>query len=365
MSQSTRIVELDGLRGIAIILVLIMHYLYSQLSITSSPFLASALQLLSLTWSGVDLFFVLSGFLISGILLDNRQASNYFRTFYQRRFFRIFPLYFFVLGVYACFRLSPLFQAQAYSWLFIPAIPFWPYVLFVQNFVFTKTNYGGGWLSHTWSLAVEEQFYVIMPLLIYKIPSRVLVAMAATYVLLAPFVRLIWPPQTGMTTQSRVDGLLLGFLIAVAFRTPKVWERICQQETILRICLGVLFVCFIRISIQLPSVFVFAYSGIVLMYALLLALILVNLKSTTTQVFRSPSLVWMGNLSFGIYLYHQPISGLLHGFLRGHAPAIKTLSDASITGLALLLTFIMSFISFRYFEEPLLRIGHRAKYHPR
>src|SRR5688572_2235793 len=86
-----RIQQLDGLRGVAILLVLVWHYLPCQIATDSTGFLLVLRRLFSLTWSGVDLFFVLSGFLITGILLDNRGASNLFRAFYFRRVCRIFP----------------------------------------------------------------------------------------------------------------------------------------------------------------------------------------------------------------------------------------------------------------------------------
>ena len=97
-----RISRLDGVRGMAILLVLVWHYFAAQVVAEPKGFLHYCPSALSLTWSGVDLFFVLSGFLISGILLDHRNTSNYFRVFYIRRVYRIFPLYFLLLGLFLC-----------------------------------------------------------------------------------------------------------------------------------------------------------------------------------------------------------------------------------------------------------------------
>ena len=96
-----RIPELDGIRGLAMVLVLVWHYLVVQVQVPPGSPAAYALKLFSLTWAGVDLFFVLSGFFISGILMDNRNGECYYRTFYMRRFCRIFPLYYLLLGIFA------------------------------------------------------------------------------------------------------------------------------------------------------------------------------------------------------------------------------------------------------------------------
>src|SRR5689334_4309131 len=94
----TRVPELDGVRGLAILSVLVWHYVYCQVQPQPRSITAYGMTLLSLTWAGVDLFFVLSGFLIGGILLDNKAAPNYYKAFYVRRIFRIFPLYYLVLA---------------------------------------------------------------------------------------------------------------------------------------------------------------------------------------------------------------------------------------------------------------------------
>jgi peptidoglycan/LPS O-acetylase OafA/YrhL len=100
-TRPQRVPELDGLRGLAILLVLIWHYGLAPLKILISPLAGPFVLILDLTWSGVDLSFVQSGFLISGILLDNREAPYYFKAFYTRRIFRIFPLNFMWLAIFA------------------------------------------------------------------------------------------------------------------------------------------------------------------------------------------------------------------------------------------------------------------------
>src|SRR6266436_2391430 len=132
VNLSGRIPELDGIRGIAIGMVLIAHF-FLVVSRPGSP-LAYALVPLRLDWSGVDLFFVLSGFLIGGILLDAREASNYFRVFYRRRFFRIIPLYAACIVVAMGLSLAGTYQHFHFlKWMSEGQFPWFAYVAFLQN----------------------------------------------------------------------------------------------------------------------------------------------------------------------------------------------------------------------------------------
>lgn len=139
-TKPQRVPELDGLRGLAILLVLIWHYGLAVLKIPIGLFAGPLILILNLAWSGVDLFFVLSGFLIGGILLDNREAPYYFKAFYTRRIFRIFPLYFMWLAIFALVVLLALPSAPATpaAWLWGSPLPWWSYVTFTQNFVMSS-----------------------------------------------------------------------------------------------------------------------------------------------------------------------------------------------------------------------------------
>ena len=152
-------------------LVLLCHSVFCMES--SSRVLTKLLAAGLLTWSGVDLFFVLSGFLIGGILLDARESPRYFQTFYIRRAYRIFPLYgvmtFLFLMRHLPFRLLPGHFGDVSPL----TIPWWSYVTLTQNFWMAQQGwYGAVAMAVTWSLAVEEQFYLTIPLLVWKLPSR-------------------------------------------------------------------------------------------------------------------------------------------------------------------------------------------------
>src|SRR5712671_2033641 len=143
VKSSKRIPELDGLRGLAILLILVAHYVFGAFSYDDESILAASIHFaFSLTWSGVDLFFVLSGFLIGGILIDQRDTKNYFKTFYIRRICRIFPLYFLWLMLFVILfvLISHRFhQAWVLPLFDLQGIPEWLYFLFLQNFHVAKS----------------------------------------------------------------------------------------------------------------------------------------------------------------------------------------------------------------------------------
>src|SRR5882762_114777 len=218
LNLSGRIPELDGIRGIAIGMVLIAHF-FLVVSRPGSP-LAYALVPLRLDWSGVDLFFVLSGFLIGGILLDNREATNYFRVFYTRRFFRILPAYFRCVSVvYLLMRLIESGTITRLSFLSsINVLPWAPHLPFLQNLWLAATN-AGVILVITWSLAIEEQFYLTLPLLVRFLSPKRLLTLVCVVIVAAPLLRLtltlMWPghPWAAFALlPCRADSLMLGVL---------------------------------------------------------------------------------------------------------------------------------------------------------
>ena len=124
-------------------------------------------------WSGVDLFFVLSGFLITGILRDQRSSSRYWRTFYLRRACRVLPLYAILLGGFALAIAFGASNVPGLWWLFYTPMPLWSYATFTQNFFMAVAGgTGANWMGVSWSLAVEEQFYLVLPLVVYLLPKR-------------------------------------------------------------------------------------------------------------------------------------------------------------------------------------------------
>lgn len=188
--QSPRIPVLDGLRGTAIFLVLVRHSIAG--TPTTSPIWAAVLSPLRLSWSGVDLFFVLSGFLIGGILLDAKHSKNYFETFYIRRAFRILPIYGVVLILYFSRHLPIRWLPELLGQTSALPIPWFSFFTFTQNFWMAAFGwYGPLAIAPTWSLAVEEQFYLTIPFLVRKLRQKVLYLALFCAIIGAPLLRSI------------------------------------------------------------------------------------------------------------------------------------------------------------------------------
>src|SRR5271168_1894347 len=175
--MQSRVPQLDAVRGIAILLVMLVNTSEKYPELHLQHFIANG-------WMGVDLFFVLSGFLITGILLDTRSSEHYFKTFYARRVLRILPLYYSVLVF--MFVVVPLLRpADAHS-IFERASPWWAFPLFLQNFLVARSTNATGPLGVAWSLAIEEQFYLLWPLVVRYCPIRLLRRLATILILLSP-----------------------------------------------------------------------------------------------------------------------------------------------------------------------------------
>ena len=157
------------------------------------------LRIFGIGWVGVDLFFVLSGFLIGGILLDAKSSDKYFKTFYLRRIHRIFPLYYAWLALYILILVCGLYlgasrlESSSVDLVRVPR-----YLLYIQNWSASGSLFEYFWLGPTWSLAVEEQFYLVAPVLIRFLSVRSLTTVLVGTVLVAPLLRLLtflFPPR--------------------------------------------------------------------------------------------------------------------------------------------------------------------------
>src|SRR5688572_6027292 len=214
--QAGFIPALDGLRGIAIILVMLHHFTSYRPTAGIDGLIGSVVFFF---WTGVDLFFVLSGFLISGILLDTRNSERYFTSFYARRTLRIFPLYYLVL--FLAFVVLPKFPAVHAVLAGHPDVPTqWPYWLYLTNFSIADGGWVHGWVDVAWSLAIEEQFYLVWPLMIWLCPPRLVAPLCAVILVAEPIAR-VYARATDVPSLSifvlpwfRLDGFATGALLA-------------------------------------------------------------------------------------------------------------------------------------------------------
>jgi peptidoglycan/LPS O-acetylase OafA/YrhL len=373
---SGRIPELDGLRGVAIGMVLIFHYF--QLTLVARPgSLPAYLQAAArLSWSGVDLFFVLSGFLISGILLDASTSANYFQIFYARRFFRIVPIYAALLLVFPAFVFaSRRMHHGDFSWLTANALPWYTFWTFTQNFWMAHAaSPGANALAITWSLAIEEQFYLTLPLIVRFFSGRRLMTCVLAGICLAPLVRiairLIWPHNWSagfVLMPCRADALLLGVLAAILVRDD-VWRTRIQRSnmffavSIPVFLLGLAFLTLKSFSIASPLMQSLGFTWLALFYVSVLLYSVTRPDSPVSRALRFKSLGWLGGIAYGAYLVHQFVLGMAFGYIGRRYPEI-TDGPTFLTALvALASTLVIARLSWRYFESPLIRFGHRSRY---
>lgn len=376
MNGQARIPELDGLRGIAIGLVLVYHYFLITSHAQLGSLLSRLLALGRLSWSGVDLFFVLSGFLIGGILLDARESTNYYPVFYTRRFFRIVPIYMVCLAGFFAFRaLIQAGHASNFAYMMKDQLPAWPYFTFLQNFWMAKSNSLGAFgLGATWSLAVEEQFYLSLPLLIRLLPRRKLPTFLGVTVLAALVLRillfLVWRDHSlsrFVLMPCRADALLLGVLGAIAVRNPKSYEWLSGNRKLLGILTGVFVLgigamTYLRASLDGRIIQTAGLTWMAGFYLCILLLAVTGPSDWIKRFLRMKWLMWLGGIAYGTYLFHEFVLGAFFTLLRSCPPALYNITDVLIALAALASTLFFCKISWTYFEKPLIKIGHRNSY---
>jgi peptidoglycan/LPS O-acetylase OafA/YrhL/glycosyltransferase involved in cell wall biosynthesis len=222
----THVPELDGVRGIAIALVMALHFVNNAITPTNLIERA-AVTITNYGLWGVDLFFVLSGFLITGILVDSKAKPGYFRNFFGRRALRIFPLYYSVLLVLTV--LTPAAVLRGIDPQLLEIRRLWPWLWFyLTNFYLgPESSFSIPYVSHFWSLAVEEHFYLVWPFLIWRLPTRsamrVCVVLGSLALVLRIAFALFAPNQLygGVLTPTRLDALSAGAWFALAARTER------------------------------------------------------------------------------------------------------------------------------------------------
>ncbi len=365
VESGPRIPELDGLRGVAILLVLSWHFLDGLLA--GAPLLVRHLAASAnrFSFSGVDLFFVLSGFLIGGILLDHRRSAHYFRAFYLRRFFRIVPIYGVLIALFVVLRHSA--RSAKLQWLFDEALPIWPYLTMTQNFAMARAGtFGAQWLGPTWSLAVEEQFYLVLPFLIRFVPRRVVWLPLALLAAAAPLIR----AQLAATVQhgwmsaytmmpARADALMLGVLAALALRNARLRTLAERHRRALYaaaawwlVLLGILTLR--HATIVTPAMVQYGFSILALFFVTVLAIaVTAPATEAVSRLLRWRALRRTGTLAYGIYLFHLPVAGVTGIFITS-APAGVVVAVAA--------TFLIAQLSWTWFERPLVLRGHRHPY---
>ena len=352
--------ELDSARGIAILLVVFFHGVDRPLPPELSAFGRWLLDLSRYGWVGVNLFFVLSGFLITGILLDSRDRCDYFRRFYTRRVLRIFPAF--------------------YAMLLILAVGGWISLRFTVVSLLFLANFGGvlgvgGGYVVLWSLAVEEHFYIFWPLLVRRCSTRTLVILAAAVCIGGPFLRILLLPGhanpghlASFFTWFNLDGLCLGGLLAIWVRMPSF-----RRNHLARIAPAVLLLS--SISFFLLGGRAWAEATVIksacnLACAAFLSCMLLLSTSQWKFLVDRPILKFFGFISYGLYLVHLwafRIADILFSHQSANLVARGQPFNAILLrlGAGLALGIAIAYLSRRSLEERFLRIGHASGPRPR
>jgi len=322
---SQHLPALDGLRGLAILLVMQYHFWGLAFGLTGwKPTLAIdryAKKLFGTGWSGVDLFFVLSGFLITSILYDAKRSGFYFRNFYARRFLRIFPLYYAFLAI--ALLILPNFDRLVgpgqFEALRDSQLWYWTYTVNIGSSIHQLQANAPLVYSQFWSLAVEEQFYLLWPLLILVFSRRTMMALCGALIIGALALRIIFvqPISSSFATlaapynllPSRVDTLALGALLALALRGG--YDLLQYRKHALAVgaasaaVLAALFIAQGGLSALDQWVQTIGLSAFAFLYASLLLLVLTSLPgSPLHRIFTHFTLRSLGRYSYAIYVFH-------------------------------------------------------------
>jgi len=333
-----RLPQLDGIRGIAILLVIFHN------ETVKYPFLYLD-RVFAHGWMGVDLFFVLSGFLITGILLNTRNSDGYFRNFYARRCLRIWPLYY--CSLLLMFVIIPIVYPAEGAAIFERSSPWWSFPLYLQNFLVPVPAQATGLLGVTWSLAIEEQFYLVWPLVVRFCSTAALRRIAITVVCLSPVLRILLASQgvnLYSNTFSRLDGLMAGAALAIIVRSPdfvpgkfvgKAWMAlgITAPLALLTATLDVRWIVYsISAAASASLVYLSLYSD----------------QQWLRRLLRNRFLVYTGTISYGLYLLHKipfNIGQILH---LDQYPALA--------GAVLLAAcYAIAALSWNFLERPFLK----------
>ena len=266
-------------------------------------------------WLGVDLFFVLSGFLITEILLRTVGTKDYFKSFFFKRALRIFPLYYAVLIVSVI--VLPLIPSLRDNLEYYVDNQLWLWT-FLQNWLFIfkepeKTNF----LVHFWSLAVEEQFYLVWPFIIFvfRKPKTLLVFVIALLLIIICLRIWFWANDFYFTnyfnpyTFTRFDGICIGCLLALTMKID--FDFIRKYNTIIVLMLGALNFVFYFFnksnSYEFPYLPFFGYTSFAFVFAFLIYEAVSGKNKMVNLVFNSKVLKFFGKISFGFYVFHWPI----------------------------------------------------------
>ena len=369
--KAPRFPQLDGLRGLAAVGVVGYHYTVVGAA-HKLPLLGRALNLLEMSPLSLDVFFILSGFLIGGMLLRTRNAPHYYKTFYQRRFSRIFPLYYAWIALFSVLYFVGqgwgLLPPQGYSGAFYLA----SFACFFQSFfpAIIKSTYI---VMPTWTLAVEEYFYLLIPVCVRRLSSRRLAQLLLTVIVLAPLFRgvlfkyighrndwadiatRIWPP-------CRADALAMGVLLAMAWSVPEIRAWLHNHLPLFRwgifACSGlaILFAWMAEASFHHSRVLNVSLgrSAVELSCFCFIVFLICRPQAAFSRFLTSSIMREFGKISYCLYLIHWGVYWMIFRFVLHVRFGEHLWLDVVVAPFAFLISFAIAELSWNYLELPIL-----------
>ena len=361
-----RLRALDGLRGFAILWVLSYHLVALPARAASLRGFPALMVFAQHGWIGVNLFFVLSGYLITQVHADQPRDRYYFGNFWIRRFFRILPAYALLLLSFPLARALWPVSAPGGDNVFNLMIPFWSYLAFSQNFYMASISYlGNDWMRVLWSLAVEVQFYLFICLALFFIPRRqtmrwfaVLAAASVVFRFVTYLTQANADTALVVLLPSRLDSFLLGGLVALL---PRVGVGVLRPSV--AVVLVVLAGLFLRYysSGRFGAMMRFAvpfYYTVISVGSIALLDLCVGRFRPLAWLMESWPLVEAGRLSYFIYLFHMPVALTVFHFVQGTPPVLGTPTAALLMVGAFAVVCLAARLSYTFFEAPLIRYSH-------
>lgn len=364
-----RIAELDGLRGIAVLMVLAWHFLGEIIDPGLGQWAWWIAKVTIVGRTGVDLFFALSGFLITGIILDRtRGPREFLEHFYLRRALRILPPYFLLLGAFGVLR-----ALESSSSLLSGEVPWWHYSTFTQTWwMASHASWGQGELSVTWSVSVEEHYYLFVPLVLMATPRRHLPIVLGAIALFSAGLRswfyfglgenvyysYVFPP-------SRLDALAIGGLVAWALSDPGFREFAEQNRGVVRSGLLLLLGLPLLGTALHRDIAWHMYSWghlyLSVAYSVLIGVVALEVGRPWLRLLRGTTLRWIGRISYSVYLFHPLVLVLTFG-LAGYRPALRDWSHVGLAAVAFALTLVLCALLFQVAERRFMAFGRRFDY---
>lgn len=349
--------QLDGLRGLAILLVISFHYF-------------GFIKIFSLGWAGVDLFFVLSGYLITSRLYFLKKQKKFFSSFYKNRALRILPVYFATLLIFFTVinfilpnKNFDVFKYYNSNW--------WSFLLFFQNWTFINQMPYPDHLLHFWTLAVEEQFYLIWPLFLFIfLDSKKIYFITILVLIIIIFFRCtLYLQYPGLSdyqhyfynTFCRMDSFIIGGLLFLLQQKKNLKElEIYLLIPIIFLVAGIYFTNTKQANIFITTA---GYTFLAIFFAGIINFITLNPKSILSKFFRMGWLRFTGKISYGLYIFHWIVLITFQSKLKFLIYTDMKFNDTISYWISLIvclvISFVISVVSFYFFESYFLKLKKR------